>query len=91
MTRRRIYKLIFCLIKTRHSARSALAGADDLTRRCRVRRDCNLLSAPKNRSDRHATQGQDTMVARSRAQVRVGGCQHSEQRRHHCLMHVLRL
>ncbi|KAH8944234.1 hypothetical protein BDL97_13G098700 [Sphagnum fallax] len=43
MTRRRIYKLIFCLIKTRHSTRSAPAGADDLTRRCRVWHGCNLL------------------------------------------------
>ncbi len=45
MTRRRIYKLIFYLIKTRHSARSAPVGADDLTRHCRMRHDCNLLSA----------------------------------------------
>jgi hypothetical protein len=65
MTRRRIYKLIFCLIKTHHSVRSAPVGADDLMRRYRVRRGCNLLSAPQNRSDRHATQGQDTMAARA--------------------------
>ncbi len=91
MTRRRIYKLNFCLIKTRHNAWSAPAGADDLTRRCKVRCGYNLLSAPQNRSDRHATQGQDTMATRAWAQVHVGGCQHSGQQRHHCPMHVLHL
>jgi len=74
MTRRRIYKLIFCFIKTRHSARSAPVGVDDLMRRCKVWCGCNLLSAPQNRSDRHATQGQDTMAARARAQVCVKDC-----------------
>jgi len=67
MIRRQIYKLIFCIIKTRDSARNVPAGADDLTRRCKVWRGCNLLFAPQNRSDRHATQGQDTMAAHARA------------------------
>jgi len=46
MTRRRIYKLIFCLKKIRHNAQSVPAGVDDLTRRSRVWQGCNLLSAP---------------------------------------------
>jgi hypothetical protein len=74
MTRRHIYKLIFCLINTRHSVQSAPGGTDDLMRRCRVWCGCNLLFAPQNQSDRHATQGQDTMAARTWARVRIGGC-----------------